>query len=922
MTTSPTERPLLSVVISAYDECDTIGELTRRLAAALDAMSEWRWELIYVVEGGDGTREIVERLAAERPEIRLLYRAERSGLGASFRRGFAAVSPEAVYVVTMDADLNHQPEEISRLLQTAQRLGSDVLVGSRFIHGGRSDGTPLWKLGLSRTLGAVMRGRFGVPVHDKSSGFRVYRAAALARLSYRGDNFAFLPEMLILAWRSGLRVAEEPIHFVYRRQGKSKMGLWSTSWSYLSLLVRPLGGSASRAWDWRAAALTVAVVAAAFVSLELAHPYYFLQDDNRDMSLPHYVLAARTLAASGEVAQFNFYQSLGTPLLATGQAGVLNPATYLSVAASQVLFGHVFAAIDLMIAAYFALGAVGMLFLARELGLSRSAALFAALSWPLLPATVYFSVSWGILAPLVGLLPWIVAFTMRLVHGGGLASALALAASHTLLFLAGYTPWTLYSAAAQVILLLVLLPGAKRPARALGWLILAAVLTALWSLPLLAPMIHHMSVSWSRSTPMSYAFFAGEALRPVAWINGLIWPFARLFTASPAHFYSEIAAPAAITHLGYPALLLAVAAGLGLRRRTNGESRWPLVACGLTAAVMLAWVVGWLSPAIYQIPIFNRFRWPVRVLFLFEFFALLVAAFGLDRLRRGSRAGRWWPGVLIAAQVLNLWLANRLHDYRGFVAHSDPVPLQEPWRERLAGARIVSLGHYALGGRLDTVRSVGFNYPSLWELFHMGGYDTLTTRASYDATRMFSHMSSFAHHPETLDVGFLRGWAVRWYVASPGAVNAYAERLGRDGVRLVECESDRCLFEDPAAPPLAAWGDSGQGEGLRLRVEGAEMLVSTERPSPGEVVLAFLDHPFLRATVDGVGVPIRRLPAGQMVIAVPAGNHVLRLRYQDPLFRLGCYGALAGLALAALALAFEVRGRRKLGVRQAAGPAN
>ena len=242
MATSITQRPLLSVVISAFDERDTIAELTRRLGATLDAMPDWRWELIYVVEGRDGTREIVERLAAERAEIRLLHHPERSGLGASFRRGFAAVAPDAAYVVTMDADLNHQPEEIPRLLETALRLDSDVLVGSRFVNGGRSDGTPLWKLALSRTLGVVMRGRFGVPIHDKSSGFRVYRAAVLERLPYRGADFAFLPEMLVMAWRQGMRVAEAPIHFMYRRRGRSKMGLWSTAWSYAALLARPLRG--------------------------------------------------------------------------------------------------------------------------------------------------------------------------------------------------------------------------------------------------------------------------------------------------------------------------------------------------------------------------------------------------------------------------------------------------------------------------------------------------------------------------------------------------------------------------------------------------------------------------------------------------------------------------------------------------------
>jgi dolichol-phosphate mannosyltransferase len=244
MPTSPEDRtrvPKVAVVISAYDERETIGELTGRLVAALDGMAAWRWELIYVIEGGDGTERVAAAAAGGRAEVRMLYQRARSGLGSSFRRGFAAVSPDADFVVTMDADLNHQPEEIPGLLAAAIDRGSDILIGSRFVREGRSDGTPRWKLALSAMLGSIMRHRFGLPVRDKTSGFRVYRAAALGGLAYRGDDFAFLPEMLVLASRQGLRISEAPIHFIYRRRGRSKMGLWSTSWSYVRLLLGAVG---------------------------------------------------------------------------------------------------------------------------------------------------------------------------------------------------------------------------------------------------------------------------------------------------------------------------------------------------------------------------------------------------------------------------------------------------------------------------------------------------------------------------------------------------------------------------------------------------------------------------------------------------------------------------------------------------------
>ncbi len=231
----------ISVVIAAYDERDNVVPLTHRLRAALDSIPGARWEIVYVVEGTDGTREALESLADEVPGLRVLYQEHPAGLGAAFRRGFAEVSPDAEVVVTMDADLNHQPEELPRLAAAAVRRDLDVLIGSRFVHGGRIEGTPLWKRTLSGTMNVVMRWLWGLPVRDKTSGYRVYRAASLRRLRHRLDDFAFLPELLILARGLGMSLGEEPIRFVYRVRGTSKMAISKTIRSYLALLRSRFG---------------------------------------------------------------------------------------------------------------------------------------------------------------------------------------------------------------------------------------------------------------------------------------------------------------------------------------------------------------------------------------------------------------------------------------------------------------------------------------------------------------------------------------------------------------------------------------------------------------------------------------------------------------------------------------------------------
>lgn len=226
----------LSVVIAAYDEEQNIEALTRRLGSTLGALADWSWELVYVVEGRDRTRAILEALAGEIKPLRVLYQERPSGLGNAFRRGFAAVPADTDAVITMDADLNHQPEEIPRLLAAWQARGADILVGSRFVDGSHVDGTPLWKRFLSGTMNVAMRFLYGVRVRDKTSGYRIYRRSALQSIRFLNNDFAFLPEILIRAHHLGLSVVEEPIRFIFRREGRSKMAFGKTCMSYLRLL--------------------------------------------------------------------------------------------------------------------------------------------------------------------------------------------------------------------------------------------------------------------------------------------------------------------------------------------------------------------------------------------------------------------------------------------------------------------------------------------------------------------------------------------------------------------------------------------------------------------------------------------------------------------------------------------------------------
>jgi dolichol-phosphate mannosyltransferase len=232
----------LVAVIAAYNERDNVEELTRRLLASLSSSKDLSGEVLYVVEGDDGTREVIERLQSEFPGIRILYQREATGLADAFRRGFAALPADCDFVLTMDADLNHRPEEIPRLLQIILASGADIVVGSRFVPGARIEGVPIWKRMLSGLGNLGMGIAFDRKVRDKTSGFRIYRAGALRSLRFESSGFAFLPEILLRASAMGMTTVEAPIHFVYRVHGGSKMRLWGTAKSYMDLARRRIAG--------------------------------------------------------------------------------------------------------------------------------------------------------------------------------------------------------------------------------------------------------------------------------------------------------------------------------------------------------------------------------------------------------------------------------------------------------------------------------------------------------------------------------------------------------------------------------------------------------------------------------------------------------------------------------------------------------
>jgi len=209
------------VVIGTYNEAENIPSLLPEIIALGE-----QYEAIVVDDNSpDGTGDLVEKLSSGQPRIHAVHRARRLGYGTAYMEGFAAaLQMGADYVIQMDADYSHNPQDIPRLVEAAEQ--ADVAIGSRYAKGGGTQGWPLHRRIISRTASRVARLLLGVPLNDFTGGFKCFPRATLESIDFtrvKSHGFASLYEINYQLYHSGKRFLEVPILFIERRAGQSKL---------------------------------------------------------------------------------------------------------------------------------------------------------------------------------------------------------------------------------------------------------------------------------------------------------------------------------------------------------------------------------------------------------------------------------------------------------------------------------------------------------------------------------------------------------------------------------------------------------------------------------------------------------------------------------------------------------------------------
>lgn len=226
------------VIMPTYNEAQSITEIVRNL---LNTVSEI--DLLIVDDNSpDGTGKLADEIAAQNSRVSVLHRTEKNGLGPAYLAGFAwAFERSYEFVIEMDADGSHRAEDLPKLLVRAPF--NDLVIGSRWVRGGKVLNWPLSRQIISRTGNTYARFMLRTGVRDITAGFRVYRASFLKSLDLANIASAGYSFQVELAWRTfkaNGRIEEVPIIFVERAHGNSKMNnrivleaLWRvTKWGF------------------------------------------------------------------------------------------------------------------------------------------------------------------------------------------------------------------------------------------------------------------------------------------------------------------------------------------------------------------------------------------------------------------------------------------------------------------------------------------------------------------------------------------------------------------------------------------------------------------------------------------------------------------------------------------------------------------
>jgi dolichol-phosphate mannosyltransferase len=216
---------MFTVILPTYNERENLERFVARILEVIKD-NDLDGRIIVVDDGSpDGTGEIADTLAGRLDNLSVIHRAEKQGIGPAYVAGFKqALATDTDFIMEMDCDFSHDPANIPAFLAAIKQ--ADLVLGSRYVPGGKVENWGLMRRLISRWGGLYARMVLGIPVNDLTGGNKCFRREVLEALdldAVSSQGYGFQIEMTYRAIRKGFRVKEIPITFSDRQLGQSKM---------------------------------------------------------------------------------------------------------------------------------------------------------------------------------------------------------------------------------------------------------------------------------------------------------------------------------------------------------------------------------------------------------------------------------------------------------------------------------------------------------------------------------------------------------------------------------------------------------------------------------------------------------------------------------------------------------------------------
>jgi dolichol-phosphate mannosyltransferase len=229
------------VIIPTYKEKENI----EAIVSAISSLPV-RFDILVIDDNSpDGTADLVKKMQPSYPNLFLIERQGKLGLGTAYIAGFKwALDKDYTFIYEMDADFSHDPNDLIRLYRECKENGSDVAIGSRYISGVNVVNWPLSRVLMSYIASIYVRLITGMRIMDTTAGFKCYRREVLENIQpdkIRSVGYGFQIEMKFTAWKLGYKIVEVPIIFTDRKMGASKMtgGIFNEAlWGVLRMKLR------------------------------------------------------------------------------------------------------------------------------------------------------------------------------------------------------------------------------------------------------------------------------------------------------------------------------------------------------------------------------------------------------------------------------------------------------------------------------------------------------------------------------------------------------------------------------------------------------------------------------------------------------------------------------------------------------------